>query len=62
MKVITNSKQVIPRDAKKSYYAADLFLNKVLDGMLVEAAYRKLDLEDVTTDHNLDVIEGKFKT
>ena len=61
MKVITNSKQVLPKDVKKSYYAADLFLNKVLDAILLEAGCRKLGIKDVSADHSLEVEQGKAR-
>lgn len=46
LKTLLKSTQV-KADTRRNYYAASHLLDKILDGMLVEAARHKLDTTDV---------------
>lgn len=57
MRTILNCKQV-SKDIRKNYYAADLFLDKVLDALLSEVALQKFGIEAVNSNANLPTEEG----
>lgn len=57
MKTVLNSKQVKPKEIRKNYYAASLFLDKVLDALICEAAMAKIG--DIGEDADLDPVKGE---
>lgn len=61
MKVILNAKQVVPNNIRKNYYAADLFLEKVLDAMLLEAASVHMGSSAINQPQLVDAGDGMFK-
>ena len=59
MRNVLNCKQVV-KDTRKNFYAADLFLDKVLDALLMEAAYNKFGVV-TTSDTTVDTDKGIHK-
>lgn len=57
-KVVLNSKQVTP-DVRRNYYACSLFLEKIADAHLCDAAFRHLNISmESQTDHLPDYSTG----
>lgn len=59
MKVILNCKQINPKEIRKNYYAADLFLDKALDSILLEAGCERFGVEATAQEADLEPTEGK---
>lgn len=59
MKILLNSKQVKPKEIRKNFYAADLFLDKVLDSLLLEAVYYKLGVDVANPDIEFNKEDSK---